>query len=56
MGFFSRNTNKKQDKIYNMAEALKILSNPKFSMYTTVEVEPGMYKIVTIEESRTLLN
>lgn len=53
MGFFS-NKKKKQSKVYNMAEALKILSNPRYKEYTSLEVEPGKYRIVTIEESRNL--
>lgn len=53
MGFFN-NKKKKQDKVYSMAEALKILSNPKFNNYTSVEVESGMYRIVSVEESRNL--
>lgn len=54
MGFFNRKNNMKQDRTYSMSEALKILSDQKYKDYTSLEIEPGKYRIVTIEESRNL--
>lgn len=54
MTIFGRKNRVKKDKIYNMAEALKILKNPQYVDYTSVEVGQGMYRIVLIEESRKL--
>ena len=54
MGIFVRKSRVNPDKIYSMAEALKILKNPQYVDYTSVEVGQGMYRIVLIEESRKL--
>lgn len=51
MGIFVRKSRVNPDKIYSMAEALKILKNPQYVDYTSVEVGQGMYRIVLIKES-----
>lgn len=54
MGFFNNKNKFNTDKVYSMAEALKMLSKEEFKNYTSLEVGTGRYRIVTIEESRNL--
>ena len=55
MGFFKRNRIK-LGKSYDMAEAIKILSQEEYSDYTLIEDEKDRekFKIITVEESKKL--
>lgn len=52
MGLFRKNINQKKD--YDMSEVLHLLSQPEYENYTSIEVDRGVYHIITIQESRKL--
>ena len=52
MGIFGKKY--KLGNIYNLADSTRILKGKGFENYTTIEVGPDKYRIITIEESRRL--
>ena len=53
MGLFRKGKTIKSGKIYSIADALQILSQPGYEAYTTEEVAGG-YRIIGINESKIL--